>query len=113
MPFMLSERSRAAVVEIMFDKNGAKHSASNPRMYGNIAWALGIRHHAVVGKVSASAACSQYRDPLSCNLTVSSAAASAMLAAQSTSAHSPPCMCLASATVSACVSIDERASSAS
>jgi hypothetical protein len=69
MPFMLSDRSRAAVVEIMLPKlAGTKRSVSDRNMYGNVASALGIHHTAVVGELAAG--CNTQKDILGCNVTV-------------------------------------------
>ena len=74
MPFMLSDRPRAAVVEVVMPERavpkGKRRSVSNPSMYGDIAKALGIRHQRVHGTIANISACDRDH-PLACNLTVS------------------------------------------
>ena len=69
MPFMLSDRPRAAIVEVLFPKRFDRGSESNPKMYHNIALSLGIGSMCVRGELAPG--CNlKADDVLSCNLTV-------------------------------------------
>ena len=69
MPFMLSEQSRAAVVEVLMPKLPGTKSVSNPRMYAHFASAMRINHTAIYGALVPECMGTR-RDVLGCNVTV-------------------------------------------
>ena len=69
MPFMLSEQSRAAVVEVLMPKLPGTKSVSNPRMYAHFASAMRINHTAIW--CTRAGMHGHAEDVLGCNVTVS------------------------------------------